>query len=206
MSNYSHIFKDNAELNTLPLIEAKMTYQYNHRFATYENATQENINEGNLPQCSSKMLGDPSFRVQPRYWIPIKDIEEKDQADWKHKWFIGFRNVSSGISERTMIASIFPGLGIADTLSIVLSKVENIPLLSCFYSNLNSIIFDFIARQKVGGAHLNNFIVKQFPIIAPDGTPPLISPSSSPASSNSPILPGTSKPSRMTSGAMPTIP
>ena len=30
---------------------------------------------------------DPSFRVHPRYWIPIKDIEEKDQADWKHKWF-----------------------------------------------------------------------------------------------------------------------
>ena len=32
---------------------------------------------------------------------------------------------------------------------------------------LNSFVFDFVARQKVQGQHLNWFIVEQLPVIAP---------------------------------------
>jgi len=34
----------------------------------------------------------------------------------------------------------------------------------CLLANLNSFCMDFIARQKVGGVHLNFFIVEQFPM------------------------------------------
>jgi hypothetical protein len=33
--------------------------------------------------------------------------------------------------------------------------------------NFNSLVFDFVARQKVGGTDLTNFIVKQFPVVPP---------------------------------------
>jgi hypothetical protein len=39
---------------------------------------------------------------------------------------------------------------------------------SCLLSNLNSFAYDFIARQKVGGLHLNFFIVEQLPTLPPD--------------------------------------
>ena len=39
---------------------------------------------------------------------------------------------------------------------------------SCLLSNLNSFANDFIARQKVGGLHLNFFIVEQLPTFGPD--------------------------------------
>jgi hypothetical protein len=34
--------------------------------------------------------------------------------------------------------------------------------------NLNSISFDYIARQKVGGMHINYFLMMQFPILPPN--------------------------------------
>ncbi len=36
------------------------------------------------------------------------------------------------------------------------------------YANLCSIVFDFVARHKVGGTHLNFFIIKQLPVLPPD--------------------------------------
>lgn len=50
--------------------------------------------------------------------------------------------------------------------------VENSPTISSIhriglYANLNSLVLDYIAKQKVGGVNLNFFFVKQFPILPP---------------------------------------
>jgi hypothetical protein len=42
-------------------------------------------------------------------------------------------------------------------------------LACCFLANLNSLVFDYIAKQKVGGVNLNFFIIKQFPVVPPSG-------------------------------------
>ena len=39
--------------------------------------------------------------------------------------------------------------------------------LLCLIANVNSLVLDFIARQKVGGTNLNFFIVKQFQVLKP---------------------------------------
>jgi hypothetical protein len=41
-------------------------------------------------------------------------------------------------------------------------------LAACLLGNLNSFVLDFVARQKVGGIHLNFFIVEQLPVLPPD--------------------------------------
>ena len=38
----------------------------------------------------------------------------------------------------------------------------------CLLANLNSHAYDFVARQKIGGIHLNFFIVEQLPTFSPD--------------------------------------
>ena len=40
-------------------------------------------------------------------------------------------------------------------------------------ANLTSLPLDFVARHKVGGTHLNFFIIKQLPVLAPDQYSPL---------------------------------
>ena len=38
----------------------------------------------------------------------------------------------------------------------------------CLIANFNSILFDYVVRQKVHGTHLNWYIVEQLPVIPPD--------------------------------------
>lgn len=40
--------------------------------------------------------------------------------------------------------------------------------LAALLGNLSAISFDFVARNKVGGTHLNFFVYKQLPVIPPD--------------------------------------
>ncbi|MFB3902269.1 MAG: Eco57I restriction-modification methylase domain-containing protein [Acidobacteriota bacterium] len=53
----------------LPLYEAKMLHQFDHRFSTYEGATENQLNVGILPHPTAIQKADPSFVVQPRYWV-----------------------------------------------------------------------------------------------------------------------------------------
>ena len=39
---------------------------------------------------------------------------------------------------------------------------------NCLLANLNSFVFDYVTRQKIGGITLNFFIVEQLPVLSPD--------------------------------------
>ncbi|GAA6614646.1 hypothetical protein NUACC26_004300 [Scytonema sp. NUACC26] len=40
--------------------------------------------------------------------------------------------------------------------------------MSCLQANFSSLVFDFVAKQKVGGTNFNFFIVKQLPVLPPE--------------------------------------
>jgi hypothetical protein len=92
MSNDSHHFRTLADLERegyrrdgnlfvgkqdrhLPLYEGKMINQFDHRFSTYEGATESQLNVGILPQPSVEQKRDPTFVVQPRYWVREELVE-----------------------------------------------------------------------------------------------------------------------------------
>ena len=65
-------------------------------------------------------------------------------------------------------------MGFGNTLPLLLPQVPNhearpyrdfAPLL---LANLNALIFDYVARQKVQGQHLNFYIVEQLPFVPPE--------------------------------------
>ena len=57
----------------LPLYEAKMLHQFDHRWATYEGRPQE-LNAA-LPTCGWKKSAIPRFLAQPRYWVREDVVE-----------------------------------------------------------------------------------------------------------------------------------
>ncbi len=76
MANDSHLFRAPGD-GLLPLYEAKMMWQFDHRFTTYEGATQEQINVGILPQptpgkrqtqflCQAALLGPGNGSAESR--------------------------------------------------------------------------------------------------------------------------------------------
>jgi hypothetical protein len=144
-----------------------MVWQFDHRYATYEGATEANLRAGILPQTTADQKANPSFTVRSRYWIPAKEVESQIPKTWKQKWFLGFRRITSSVVERTMIASIFPRVGASDVLPLCLVETED-SLILCLLANFNSLSLDYAARQKVGGTHMDFHYLKQLPVLPPN--------------------------------------
>lgn len=151
----------------LPLYEAKMIWHFDHRFATYERATQAEINAGRLPKTTPEQKADPSFVAIPRYWVFEKDINKHIPKTWQHKWFIGFRDITSAVVERTSIFSLLPNAAIGNSIPLILLDPQNSIAVACLYCSMNCLTLDYIARQKISGTHMNFFFVQQFPVLAP---------------------------------------
>ncbi|HPL80637.1 MAG TPA: hypothetical protein PKY40_16635, partial [Burkholderiaceae bacterium] len=86
---------------------------------------------------------------------------------------LAFKDVTAPTNARTMIAAMVPGAGFGNTLPVLLPANESAlaqysQFAALLLANFGSFAFDFVARQKVQGQHLNWFVVEQLPVIAPE--------------------------------------
>ena len=191
MTNASHLFRTESQLNKtegffrvdnkrwkgkkrgqrteylyLPLYEGKMVQAFDHRAASIK-VNLDNMNRPAQPVSATlEQHQDPDWLPDPQYWVRETEITLPQGLEW----FVAFKDVTATTNVRTMIAAIVPRLPFGNTLPILIPETDekindyrgNIWLLAaCF----NSVMFDFVARQKVQGQHLNWFIVEQLPVI-----------------------------------------
>ncbi len=182
MTSASHLFRTNKQLEKngwelrenvfyrgeeryLPLYEAKMIWHFDHRFGTYEGQTQAQANQGKLPEFDGVQHADPLLFPRSQYWVHETDFSAALRGDYTA--FLGFRDVTNSAVLRTSVFSIFPVTPCNHKLPLVfLNQKPSVNLLyleSCFAS----FIFDYIARQKIGGTSFGFFILKQLPVLPP---------------------------------------
>ena len=84
-------------------------------------------------------------------------------------WAVAFKDVTAPTNVRTMIAAVLPRSGFGNTLPLLMPDADG---TAAYRENawlwagcLNSLAFDFVARQKVQGQHLNWFVVEQLPVL-----------------------------------------
>jgi hypothetical protein len=156
MNTASHLFRTECtSADDLPLLEGKHIHQFNHKYAGGDTD-------------SDKSMRTPSeLPFRTRYWIAKAEIEQRIAGRWTHSWVIGWRSISRGDDERTMIAAIVPRWGMSNTLlaAFVLEQWSGYAhcLLACF----NSYILDYVLRQKIAGTDVRLHLVKQLPILPP---------------------------------------
>lgn len=169
MSNDSHLFKDEPAPDHLPLYEAKLIHQFDHRWATYDS-------DGNSRDVTFTEKADPAFTVTPRYWVNRAEVEERlykrDRNgqvtwQWQHDWLMGWRDITSAHVYRTVIASVVPRVGVGHTMPLFLTDIDT-RQIAALLANLGALVLDFCARVKVGGTHLTYGYLKQFPVLSPD--------------------------------------
>lgn len=150
----------------VPLVEAKMVHQFDHRFGTYEGQTQAQENQGKLPEFDDAAHADPSRLTHPYYWVAKKEVDERLAGSWSHDWFIGWRDICRSTDRRTAIACLIPRAAVGDKFLLMLPIA--LPAEGALlYANLNTYGFDYAARQKVGGTSLKYFTMRQLPAISP---------------------------------------
>jgi hypothetical protein len=161
MSNDSHLFANAPGDGLLPLYEAKMIHQFDHRWATYEGDGSRDVT------LAEKT--DPDFAVTPRYWVDKAKVEQRlDAKGWTKGWLMGWRDICRATDERTVIATVVPRLGVGNQMPLMLpANREDSREYGLLLANLSALTFDFIARHKTGGTHMNYFIYKQLPVFPP---------------------------------------
>jgi len=173
MSNDSGLFRSEPGEDLLPLYEAKMMHHFDHRYSTYEGATQANLNAGILPQTTPDQKSDPSFAVRSRYWVAQDDVLSALPDGWSRRWFLAFRDITSSIVERTAIFSLLPISAVGNNAPLLLPRNPDV-LVSGLLGCLSSLPFDFTARQKIAGSHMNFFLLNQLPVLDPGAFTPTV--------------------------------
>lgn len=136
----------------VPVYEGKLFWQFDHRHASYAN-------KGSVIQLRDEKLS-PDQEVVPRYWIEESDVRAKlSEEDWSCDWLVAIRDLTNATNERTVIASAIPRAGTDYTIRTVLSP--NPFNAALFLSCANTLVFDYVARAKLGGMHLAEFFFQQ---------------------------------------------
>jgi len=171
MTSDSHLFLDKPATDSLPLYEAKMIHQFDHRWASYTA-------DGDSRDVTELEKADPAYAVTPRYWVEKAEVEERLKKrdrdgnviwSWDREWLMGWRDITNATNERTVIASVVPRVGVGNNLPLMLfAERENPREYALLLGNLCALVFDFVARHKTGGTHMSYFIYKQLPVLPPE--------------------------------------
>ena len=184
MANDSGLFRTRAELASagwkldvdrfekdgevvLPLYEAKMIHQFDHRFGTYDGQSESQANRGKLPELDDVAHADPRRVTLPRYWVHEDEVATRLNDVWDRHWMLGWRDITRASDIRTVIACTTPRAAVNHTFSLMMPSSDP-QLVASLYANLSSIPFDYCARQKVGGVHMTYFTIRQLPTLRPE--------------------------------------
>ncbi len=143
----------------VPLYEAKMIHQFDHRWATYGAEESRDVTK------SEKI--DMNFEPTPRYWVPETEVISRLTAKhWTRLWLIGWRGICRSTDERTLISAVVPAVGSGDTFILMFPSVAP-QLCAILMSAMNSLVCDYLVRQKFGGISLKLYLVHQIPLPPP---------------------------------------
>jgi len=152
----------------LPLIEAKSTALYDHRFAQAYINPENPFRQVQTREIEPSIKSDPSYKTTPVFYASKDEFDNRIPNYWKYNWFSGFKRVTSATNERTLVGTILPRIPISYTFYVVFSEIEDIRLLLCLYGNLWSFCGDYFARLKTTQPSLPKGCVEECPLLPPD--------------------------------------
>src|SRR5690606_8086583 len=167
----------------LPLYEAKMADFYNHRVADVVKSETATKRQNQPRYLTERDLDDPDRLPLPSNWVPESDViiagrpykgvaKRLFDQGWDSKWLLGWRDITSATNERTAIVGPIPYAGVGNSLPVSIVKNSLTKFAPALCAAAASMVFDFVARFKVGGTHLNFFITYQLPVPSPEQVEP----------------------------------
>ena len=164
----------------VPLYEGKMFWLYNHHYGSFPNEYEVEKRPSSINSTSYSVLTDADSSITPWYWVNKSLVdsrlidcnkEGKIRWQWEHSYYIAFRDVTNATNERTCVATLMPSSVAAGHKAPLVFTSRSLIPSACFAAMLSSLVFDYIARQKVGGSSMALFIMKQQPTLTPDQIP-----------------------------------
>ena len=150
----------------VPLYEGKMVQAFDHRAARVV-VNPENVHRPAQPEpATPAQHRDPDWLPDPQFWVLQSKTSFPDAP-----YLLAFKDVTAPTNVRSMIAALIPGVGAGNTLPVVSldERDGGHPAdAALLLANFNSVPFDYVARRKIQGQHLNWYIVEQLPVVPPE--------------------------------------
>ncbi|MEU3259967.1 DNA methyltransferase [Streptomyces albidoflavus] len=166
-----------GEARMFPVYEGKMAHLFDHRWNQYYG-----VGDSDYEQVPLEVKKSQVGSAKPRYWvlgegvIPSvrkgKEVEvpglsrRLDKLGWDMDWVVGWRDVARTTDERTAIPAFLPRSAAAETFPLMLPRASAEKVAGMVAAQ-SSLVFDFVARQKVGTAHMGRRAWKQLPVPRP---------------------------------------
>ena len=120
----------------LPLYEAKVFNQYDHRFATFDGVSEKDIGDGNARPITTEERAAPETVVIPRYWVPESEVVQRlEKQETSRPWIgrtagttpgareaghqVAFRKITRATDERTSIVAVIGNVGLGDSATTI---------------------------------------------------------------------------------------
>ena len=158
MNTASRDFETSSREGVVPVFEGKMIEQFDHRWARFTNGDEVEF-------LSQQEKTHSDIETMPRYWMPKQLVEQRVQGHTQ-SYFLGWRKITNATNARTTITSVLPFCAAGDSLLLFFSA-RRPSLQACLLADFNSIVRDWVARQKIGGVNFNFFTMKQLPTLPP---------------------------------------
>jgi hypothetical protein len=144
----------------VPLYEGKMVQAFDHRAASVVVNPENQHRPAQPIPTTPAQHRDPTWLPAPQFWVAATL-----SSAMRLPYVLTFKDVTAPTNVRSMIAAFIPGAALGNTITFLLGDPDGSLIHasagSLLLANLNSIAFDFTARQKIQGQHLNWYIVEQ---------------------------------------------
>lgn len=163
------VAEDKQAHRYLPLYEAKMIHQLDHRWASFTDSGKTEDATDKIEDATCAQKTNPRWEPIPRHWVPVEEVTARlDAQGWNRPWLMGWRNNTRATDERTVIAAVIPLAAVGNSMPLMLpDRSQDTRRIALLLANLSCLAYDFCARQKISGANMNFFIVKQLPVLLP---------------------------------------
>ena len=145
----------------LPAFEPKSFHQFDSRFADWDPV------RGKIAPVSTEAKGDPHFALRPAYWMEENEVISRISGrSYKMDFIIAVRRITNSTNERTVIASLVESPCFNENTWLFFMQEEPARCL-LFLANLNSMIFDYLVRQRMSSAFVPISTLERIPFLMP---------------------------------------
>lgn len=152
--------------DNIPVYEGKFFSSFDGMYSGFNYVRTEDRYK-NKAATKKLTLADKSNGVKPlsRFFIK-KEKWEKLSQNYKAEYMLAWHSLTSSSNGRACVATILPFIPASQSVQFLITETTGeLTYLSCLF---NSVVFDFVIKNKLTGIDLTQTIIKQIPIPRPD--------------------------------------
>lgn len=150
------------QADNMPVYEGKFFSSFDGMYSGFNHVRMEDRYKS---KASTKKLTpeDKSEGVKPLSRFFIKEEKWKRLSrNYNADYMLAWHSLTSSSNARACVATILPFLPASQSVQFLITpKTEELIYLSCLF---NSVVFDFMVKNKLTGIDLTQTVIKQIPV------------------------------------------